>query len=124
MLKFGPVGVGMAGENDFVISYGGGVFDNMNCTSLLRRRSAPRHVVCDGCVVRVAGNRPEMKINHAVVLVGYGTDPAAGDYWIIRNSWGEQVTTTTPRLAVSCALHSCAVLCVVCCAVLCSGAKR
>jgi cathepsin L len=26
-------------------------------------------------------------VNHAVVLVGYGTD-ATGGYWLVRNSWG------------------------------------
>jgi cathepsin L len=27
-------------------------------------------------------------VNHVVVLTGYGTDPALGDFWLIRNSWG------------------------------------
>ncbi|XP_060653871.1 procathepsin L-like [Drosophila nasuta] len=28
-------------------------------------------------------------INHCVVIIGYGTDSVGGDYWLVRNSWGE-----------------------------------
>merc|ERR1711887_128730 len=27
-------------------------------------------------------------LNHAIQMVGYGTDPTNGDYWLVRNSWG------------------------------------
>ena len=27
-------------------------------------------------------------VNHAVTLIGYGTDPSEGDFWLVKNSWG------------------------------------
>jgi len=40
--------------------------------------------VFDGC-----DYNDNMVVNHAVVMVGYGTDADHGDYWLIKNSWGE-----------------------------------
>merc|ERR1712012_1394705 len=45
--------------------------------------SAYRGGVFDGC-----DYDSNMVVNHAVTLVGYGTDPSEGDFWLIKNSWG------------------------------------
>ena len=39
--------------------------------------------IFDGC-----SYDDNLVLNHAVQLVGYGTDVLEGDYWVVRNSWG------------------------------------
>ena len=31
----------------------------------------------------------DINVDHAIVMEGYGVDESLGDYWLIRNSWGE-----------------------------------
>lgn len=58
----GPVVVGMYTSSKF-FKYAGGIFFDLSC----------KH----------------QPTNHVMLLVGYGTDEEDGDYWILKNSYGE-----------------------------------
>jgi len=58
----GPVSVAMDAKTKAFKFYKSGVFNDNSC---------------------VPG-----RLNHAMLAVGYATDPMNGDYWIVKNSWG------------------------------------
>jgi len=60
---FNPVSIAYQVVKDFRF-YAGGVYSSDDC------KQGP------------------MDVNHAVLVVGYGTDANGVDYWIIKNSWG------------------------------------
>jgi len=81
IVKNGPMAISVDASS--WQGYGGGVFD--------------------GC------NQQSPDLDHAVQLVGAGTDPQYGDYWLVRNSWsadwGEDGyirirRTSTPRCGI------------------------
>jgi len=64
LVQHGPIATLLDITDDFT-SYTGGIYSSESC-----------------------GKTPQ-NVNHAVLIIGYGTDSATGtDYWIAKNSWG------------------------------------
>jgi len=50
----------------------------------------PLSTYASGIIDLTSAQCPPSGINHAALLVGYGTDSSSGlDYWIVKNSWGK-----------------------------------
>lgn len=63
--KFGPVAVAIDASQESFRFYSSGVYYERRC----RKSSGD--------------------LDHAVLIVGYGTDEQQRDYWLVKNSWGE-----------------------------------
>lgn len=61
----GPIAVAIHGTLETLYSYSSGVYNDEQCSQ---------------------------NLDHAVLLVGYGTDAKLGDYWLIKNRYKLQIT--------------------------------
>ena len=64
--NIGPISVALDAEHFSFQFYSGGTYYNKRCGSRSR------------------------DLSHAMLLVGFGRDSKHGDYWIVKNSWGER----------------------------------
>jgi len=82
-IQHGPVSVAIQASSPIFQMYTGGVISGPSCGT---------------------------RLDHGVLLVGYGTDAKLGDYWIVKNSWsskwGEQGYVRLARGQNECGINS------------------
>ena len=68
-VKNQPVSVALAANNRYIHSYSNGIIDATDC-------------------YEYEGISSYSQVNHAVLIVGFGTDETTGlEYWLVKNSW-------------------------------------
>ena len=91
----GPLTVGLYADRNFTV-YSSGIYRSVERD--FWRRSVGRIAPAYDPTTCHSGCTPPAKteweqVNHAVLLVGYGSDTVGGEtvkYWIAQNSWGER----------------------------------
>jgi len=83
-----PAAVGITGYDTFSNDMEGTMAHLANVGPLAVAVDASNWSFYFGGVFDECKYSENIALNHAVQLVGYGTDSVEGDYWIVRNSWG------------------------------------
>merc|ERR1711973_730028 len=83
-----PAAVGITGYDTFSNDMEGTMAHLANVGPLAVAVDASNWSFYFGGVFDECKYSENIALNHAVQMVGYGTDSVDGDYWIVRNSWG------------------------------------
>ena len=72
IVAYQPIAAVVTANNKYIHSYASGVIDADDCNNVYDDEAG----------------KDLNPINHAVLVVGYGTDKDTGlDYWLVKNSW-------------------------------------